>query len=76
MNATFEALNRIQKIVSLKGIKLKSIVDVEREEAKKLQELQEKAKAAHAHKEKEVQQPVAQKAKAPVTKKPKVIKKK
>src|SRR5258708_8205260 len=27
--ATFEALSRIQKIVSLKGIKLKSIVDVE-----------------------------------------------
>ncbi len=45
--ATFEALNRIQQIVSLKGIKLKSIVDVEREEAKKLKELQEKAAQAH-----------------------------
>ncbi len=69
--ATFEALSRIQKIVSLKGIKLKSIVDVEREEAKKLQEMQEKARASkHAGK------PVVEKATAPVKKveKPKVIK--
>jgi small subunit ribosomal protein S5 len=41
--ATFEALSRIQKIVALKGIKLKSIVDVEREEAKKMAEIQKKA---------------------------------
>ncbi len=41
--ATFEALHRIQRLVALKGIKLKSIVEVEREEAKKLHELSEKA---------------------------------
>lgn len=45
--ATFEALTQIQKIVELKGIKLKSIAEVEAEEAAKLKELQEKAKAAH-----------------------------
>ena len=44
--ATFEALTQIQKIVELKGIKLKSIAEVEAEEAAKLKELQEKAKAA------------------------------
>jgi len=44
--ATFEALTQIQKIVELKGIKLKSIAEVEAEEAAKLQELQEKAKLA------------------------------
>jgi len=41
--ATFEALKQIQQIVSLKGIKLKSIAETEREEAKKLRELSEKA---------------------------------
>jgi small subunit ribosomal protein S5 len=41
--ATFEALNKIQKIVALKGIKLKSIIDVEREEEKKMKEMQDKA---------------------------------
>lgn len=48
--ATFEALTQIQKIVALKGIKLKSIVDVEREEAKKMKELQEKAAHHGEHK--------------------------
>lgn len=43
--ATFEALTQIQKIVKLKGIKLKSIAEVEAEEAAKVKELQEKAKA-------------------------------
>lgn len=43
--ATFEALKQIQKIVQLKGIKLKSIAEVEAEEAAKVKELQEKAKA-------------------------------
>ncbi|MBW7955595.1 30S ribosomal protein S5 [Patescibacteria group bacterium] len=48
--ATFEALNRIQKLVAIKGIKLKSIAEIEREEAKKLRELSEKAAAkAEAH---------------------------
>ena len=40
--ATFEALKQIQRIVDLKGIKLKSIADVEAEEALKRKELQEK----------------------------------
>jgi small subunit ribosomal protein S5 len=44
--ATFEALTQIQKIVELKGIKLKSIAEVEAEEAAKIKELQEKAKAS------------------------------
>lgn len=42
--ATFEALKEIQKLVALKGITLKSIVDIEAEEAKKLEALQEKHK--------------------------------
>src|SRR5258708_2957524 len=60
--ATFEALTRIQKIVALKGIKLKSIVDVEKEEAKKLAELNKKAEEvskAHLEKEKREAKPVA-----------------
>lgn len=44
--ATFEALTQIKKIVELKGIKLKSIAEVEAEEAAKLKELQEKAKTS------------------------------
>jgi small subunit ribosomal protein S5 len=43
--ATFEALIQIQKIVELKGIKLKSIAQVEAEEAEKLKEIQKQAKA-------------------------------
>lgn len=43
--ATFEALNKIQKLVAIKGIKLKSIAEIEREEAKKLRELSQKAAA-------------------------------
>jgi small subunit ribosomal protein S5 len=44
--ATFEALTEIQKIVELKGIKLKSIAQVEAEEAEKVKKIQEKAKSA------------------------------
>jgi small subunit ribosomal protein S5 len=62
--ATFEALTQIQKIVALKGIKLKSIVDVEREEAKKLAEMQKHAEeVAKAHLQKEKEQKTAEKAK-------------
>jgi small subunit ribosomal protein S5 len=62
--ATFEALNRIQKIVALKGIKLKSIVDVEKEEAKVLAELNKKAEeVAKAHLEKEKHDKVASQTK-------------
>ncbi|MBU0974537.1 30S ribosomal protein S5 [Patescibacteria group bacterium] len=42
--ATFAALKEIQKIVELKGIKLKSIAEVEAEEAEKVKKIQEKAK--------------------------------
>ncbi len=42
---TFEALAQITRLVELKGIKLRSIADIEAEEAAKLKELQEKAKA-------------------------------
>lgn len=42
--ATFEALNEIKKMVELKGLKLKSIADIEKEEEAKLAALQEKAK--------------------------------
>ena len=41
--ATFEALSRIKTIVELKGIKLRSIADIEAEEAKKQAEIQKKA---------------------------------
>lgn len=67
--ATFEALTRIQKIVALKGIKLKSIVDVEKEEAKKLAELEKKAEeVAKVRDQKEKEQIQAEKAKKPVVK--------
>ena len=60
--ATFEALKQIQIIVKLKGIKLKSIAQVEAEEAEKLKEIQAKAVAqATAHTTK-----AAEQKKAPV----------
>lgn len=42
--ATFSALEKISQIVAVKGIKLRSIVEVEEEEKKKVQKLQEEAK--------------------------------
>ena len=44
--ATFEALKQISKIVEIKGIKLRSIVEVEEEERQKNLELQKKAQEA------------------------------
>lgn len=82
--ATFEALKQIQQIVALKGIHLKSIADIEAEEAKVLRELNQKAAqnaAAHIEKENqakksEVQEKVAKKAvKAKPVEKAKVAKK-
>jgi len=70
--ATFEALTQISKIVALKGIKLKSIVDVEREEAKKLAEMQKHAEEvakANLEKEKENKKPVTAVSKKNVAKK-------
>lgn len=61
--ATFEALNRIQKIVALKGIRLKSIAEIEREEAKKLREMSEHAAAvAKTHEQKEASDKAARSA--------------
>lgn len=82
--ATFEALKQIEKIVKLKGIKLKSIAELEAQEAKKLEELQAQAKAAKTTKpataEKKAEQPAvkaAKPAKKPAAKpaKPKAEKK-
>lgn len=42
--ATFEALRRIEKMVAIKGLKLKSMAEIEAEEEKKLKEMQAKAK--------------------------------
>lgn len=44
--ATFSALANMSKIVALKGIKLKSVVEVEAEEAKKLEEEANKTKTS------------------------------
>ncbi|MBT4123905.1 MAG: 30S ribosomal protein S5 [Candidatus Pacebacteria bacterium] len=44
--ATFEALQKITQIVDIRGIKLRSIMDIEAEEAAKQKEIQEKAKVA------------------------------
>lgn len=49
--ATFEALRQIQQIVTLKGIKLKSIAEVEAEEEEKVKKLQEAAKQTAEEKE-------------------------
>jgi small subunit ribosomal protein S5 len=42
--ATFEALKRIERIVNIRDIKLRSIVDIEREEKEKIRKMQEQAK--------------------------------
>ncbi|MBQ6435962.1 30S ribosomal protein S5 [bacterium] len=75
--ATFSALRQMEQMVALKGIKLKSIVEVEAEEAKKLAEEAAKAKAAEKAKapaKKETVKKGAQKV-APKAKKASVVKK-
>jgi len=68
--ATFEALKQIGQIVAVKGIKLRSIVEVEEEERKTNLELQKKAQeAAKKHETKEVKKEV-KKAPAKAAKKP------
>lgn len=68
--ATFEALKKISKIVEIKGIKLRSISDIEEEERKKMEELQKQAKEAAAKTEAEAKKTGAKKpaAKKAVTK--------
>ncbi len=67
--ATFEALKQIAKIVEIKGIKLRSIADIEEEERKKMEELQKQA-AAHGKKDKSAAAKPAAAAKKPAAQKP------
>ena len=67
--AAFYALQRIEQIVSIRGISLRSIVDIEREEQEKMKELQEKAKATAEEAKKKEDKKVEKKAK-PAAKKP------
>ncbi|MFZ5438102.1 MAG: 30S ribosomal protein S5 [Patescibacteria group bacterium] len=77
--AAFEALKKIEQIVKIRGIKLRSIIDIEREEKEKLKEIQEKAKAVSevaedkivkVEKKKIVAKPVKKEAKKSVKKAP------
>lgn len=70
--ATFEALRKIQALVAIKGISLKSIAETEAEEAKKMEELQAKAKKEKEAKDAEAE--VAPKASPAKAKTPKVAK--
>ncbi len=47
--ATFKALQQIERIVMLKGIRLKSVADTEREESKKIEEIEQRVKTSHQH---------------------------
>ena len=60
--ATFEALHQIQKIATLKGLRLKSISEIEREEAQKLRELNRLAAEKNGPKASEAKKPEAKKA--------------
>lgn len=62
--AAFEALQQMARIVKIRGIKLRSIVDIEREEKEKLKQLQEKAKAQTKPEEVKVPAKAKQPAKA------------
>jgi small subunit ribosomal protein S5 len=67
--ATFEALKQIRQLVEIKGIQLRSLAEIEAEEAKKQEALQEKHKQrAAAHAEKSAVK--APEAKSPEVKKP------
>jgi small subunit ribosomal protein S5 len=74
--ATFEALRQIQRLVEIKGVKLRSIVDIEREEAEKQAAEQAKALKKKSDKD-EGKEKVVQSAKPAVkpTAKPAVAKK-
>jgi small subunit ribosomal protein S5 len=67
--ATFQALKDIQKIVQLKGIKLKSIAELEAEEAKKIEQIQKQA-AEHAKEDKKADKKVEPKAEKAAKPKP------
>jgi small subunit ribosomal protein S5 len=78
--ATFEALKQIEAIVKLKNIRLKSIAEIEAEEAKKLEELQKQAKKTadsakqNEDSKKEAAKQAEKKAVAPKAAKPKTAK--
>ena len=55
--ATFEALKQIAHLVEIKGLKLKSIAEIEAEEKAKLAKLQQKAKQKHQKSTKSSPQP-------------------
>ena len=74
--ATFEALIQITKIVNLKNIKLRSIAEIEAEEKKKLEDIQEKAKMAAKAAKKEAPKKAVKKVVKPATPKKKVVSKK
>ena len=74
--ATFAALKRIQQIVAVRGIKLRSAADIEQAEKDKLQAIQQKAKAqadesrqAQQDKQKAVKKPKKKAVKKPAKKK-------
>jgi small subunit ribosomal protein S5 len=78
--AAFYALQKIEQIVSIRGIKLRSIIDIENEEKEKLKQLQEQAKATAKEGEKktakkEVKKPVVEKKPVKKVIKKKVVKK-
>lgn len=68
--ATFEALKQMKRIVEIRGLKLRSTVDIEREEKEKMKKLQEKAKAQSAEAHRPAKSAKAP-AKQPKEKKPK-----
>lgn len=74
--ATFEALRKIESIVKLKNIRLKSIAETEAEEAKKIEELQKQAKKQAQEKEAPAATPKAKPESAAKPKKPAAPKKK
>jgi len=63
--ATFEALKQISQLVEIKGLKLRSIAEIEAEEKKKLDEIQKKAQKPGKYDKKsekpEVKKPVVKK---------------
>lgn len=62
--ATFEALRQIEKLVAIKGIRLRSLADIEAEEAKKLEAEQAKAKETAQASKEAANEKVATKVKA------------
>ena len=73
--ATFEALNKIGQIVKIKGLKLRSIAEIEEEERKKMAALQAEAKEKAVEKKSAQQSTQKETAKKTQTAKTKVSKK-